>query len=155
MKLRKIIISLLIIAVLLYLASCQGRTKYQFSQSFDSIHSIEIIDIPGDGAQSDRELGKITIIQTISPTDWQLFLNSLQDIPCRKYWNDPPQYIRNRAVQITYKDGTIEILSSSSSGLCTEVNGFYKVIDYNRFYFDDEIFLAILNSYTENDLSGI
>lgn len=137
--------------ILTYLTGCTGETRYQFSQPLDSICSIEVVDISGDDVRTNQELGKVTVIQPLFSSDWEPFLNSLQDIPCWKYWNDPPQDIRNKAIQIRYEDGTIEILSSSSSGLCAELNGVYTVLDYNCFYFDEEMFLGLLNIYSERN----
>lgn len=51
------------IAVLICLTGCTGKTRYQFSRPLDSICSIEIVDISGEGARTDQELGKITVIQ--------------------------------------------------------------------------------------------
>ena len=147
MKQKGFLMIFVTIAVLICLTGCTGKTRYQFSRPLDSICSIEIVDISGEGARTDQELGKITVIQALDSSDWNQFLDGLQDIPCWKYWNDPPQYIRNHAIQVGYEDGTIEMLSSSSSGLCAEIDGVYTVINYNWFYFDDEAFLELLSSY--------
>lgn len=148
MRKIKLFVFLMVIPVIFLLYGCEVKANYRFAQPVSSITSIEIVYISREGLSQTHKLGEPTIICALSPKDWNIFLNDFQKLQCWSYWNDPPNCIREEAIRIYYKDGTIEMIGATSSGTCIKVEDGYESDDYNRYYFDRDQFIELWNQYS-------
>ena len=137
-QIKQFTIMLLVISMI-FISGC-GQEFYKLERGASSIASIEIVYV----SRNDTRDLQVTTFCALERKDWNNFLDDLQRLPCWSYWNDPPQSVRDEAIQIRYKDGMVELISTYSSGIFTSD---YESLDYNWYYFDAEQFLAFWKQY--------
>ena len=97
-----------------------------------------------DPYSASQKLAEYNVLYTLSDEEVVQLVNQLKITKCREYWNDPQQCIRNYAIMVYYSNGSTEILSTTGCGIFWGNNG-----EYNRIYFDEEIFDELVGEYLE------
>lgn len=116
------------IIIIISFCGCRMQYEYGFEQPIEQVKQIFIV-LEENGVEHRIKCS----------TD---ILTDIQSIPCRKYWNDPPQVIVAPYVLIEYKDGCIEEISADSN--CYIIDG---ESDFDWEYFDSYEFLEVLKKY--------
>lgn len=145
----KLFVLFLATVAIFLLCGCEIEANYKFAQPFSSITSIQTVYISRENLENPNDFGEVIVYSALDPCEWNTLLSDLQNIQCWRYWNDPPNCTRGRAIQICYENGTIEMVGARSSGTCIKVEDDYKSDDYNWYYFDDEQFTKIWNQYSK------
>lgn len=142
---RKIKYFVLAILIILIIVRCHAPKQYRFSQTKDQITSIDIIE---GMTEKDAGLGNfenIVVLASIPEEAWDGFLTDFKEIECRSYVGDPTHWLEGKIIQITYKDGGIELIS--------ECTGFYHRFDedgigkFKSKFFDDAQFEQLIEKY--------
>lgn len=117
------------------ISGCNSSSKFEFSQSYDYISKIEVIEITDKHENVLAELSSDSEI-----------ISDIKNLQCKKYWNDPNQTITGLALKVYYTDTSYEIITWES-------NAYYSKnsCDYGWEYFNKESFESLLNSYVENE----
>lgn len=125
MKQSKITILLTIFIIVLLLTACDNTYQYELKQQIENIARVTIVDEQGELA--------------LTKAQYEELLTELQELSCKKYWNDPCQTIGEPYVFVEYADGNCEAICSAASYYN---NG--ESIKYGRVYFDYEDFRELL-----------
>ena len=135
------IIGLILICILLQ--GCRSKAVYPFSQPFENIERIEIIEDPPYRFISQNELYYLDAIVTVEREQWSDFISDFKEIPCKKYGFGPPaSMISGYAIRIAYSDGGYEYICKYS-GLHIKADGDWK---YPAYYFDRELFDSFIKT---------
>lgn len=131
MKQSKITILLITLIIFLLLTGCNNTHQYELKQEIENIAGVTIVDEQGEFA--------------LTKAEYEELLTELQELPCKKYWNDPCQTIGEPYILIEYVDGNCEAICSSASSYN---NG--KSIKYGIIYFDYEDFQKLLQGISDH-----
>lgn len=123
----------IIILFCVCLFGCNSSLEYKFAQSYEHISKIELIKISED---NEEILAELTADSKI--------ISDIQNLQCKKYWNDPNHSIMGLAIKIYYTDSSYEIITWES-------NVYYSGNSHNYGweYFDKDSFNSILDAYLE------
>ena len=134
------IIGLILISILLQ--GCRSEPVYPFSQPFENIERIEIIEEPPYKFTPQNQLHNLDAIVTVERDQWSDFISDFKKIPCDRYFFDPAGAIHGYAIRITYSDGGYEYICEYS-GLHIKADGDW---DYPSYYFDRDLFDSFIKT---------
>lgn len=148
-KCRSIFACICLLVALTVFSVCSGNSGYSLYYKAEDIHHIDICEVFDDPNSASQKLAEYSVIYTLSDEEVTQLVVQLKNTKCREYWNDPQQCIRNYAIMVHYSNGSIEILSTTGCGIFWGNNG-----EYNRIYFDEEVFDELIGDYIEASLKS-
>ncbi len=134
---RKLSLALLI--VLLCLNGC-GKYSYSPVQPVENVEKIEAFYWSNYSPYKYNDLLYVDA-DPISVTHWDGFFPALEQLPCHKYFHDPPQGVSDWVIRITYEDESVELISASG---CLYYNQDKWTERY--YYFDKDAFDTLIQS---------
>lgn len=146
----KYIVFVILIAVLI--VRCHAPKQYRFSQEFDQIEEIRIVE---GMTEKDAGLGNFTniiVLASVPEEAWNQFMEDFREIECRSYVGDPSYCFEGQIIQIIYKDGGIELISKYA--------GFYHRFDedgigkFKSRFFNKEQFKQLIEYYLQEFRTG-
>lgn len=121
--------------------------KYVFLHSTDEIEKVEIIKNNDDPDIRHHSLpNDYTVLKDFSPEEQETFIEEIRNLECYTSGNDFNYSLDDFLVKITYENGDLEYLGSSSTAFYSYSK---KDVDFTFQYFDDDDFIALLSKYTE------
>ena len=126
-RMSRFFIALILFIVMVLFSSCGLEYRYELKQPSENIKKVIIF-------QSQT-------IVNLSESEYKTLLMRLQELPCRKYMNDPCCTIEEPYILVEYNDGSTESISASASGY---FDG--ERMRCGWFYFDTEQFSELLES---------
>ncbi|MBQ9148766.1 MAG: hypothetical protein IJX69_04280 [Oscillospiraceae bacterium] len=143
---RKMLAILILGAIiLLTIIGCGGQKGYSLQYDASMIERIDIAEVFDNPDSASQLLAEYEVLYTLDAEEVPTLIGRLENMKPREYWNDPAECIRDYAIMVHYDNGTTEILSSTGCGLFRGNTG-----DYNRYYFDDDEFQALIVPYLSN-----
>ena len=125
-----------LILIIILLQGCGSEPAYPFSQPFENIERIEIIEVSSYAFTPRNQLCNLDAIVTVERDQWSDFISDFKKIPCGRFFFDPSGTIIGYTIRITYSDGGYEYICEYS-GLHMKADGDWDNLYY---YFDRELF---------------
>ena len=145
--------AVLALAIIIILSGCYPTVKkqYEFRQGVDQIEKIEI------ALKEEYDLNlkeKAKILKTLNVEEHQAIVDALWATEGNEVLSPPSRGIGSYIIQITYKNGEVELIGSYNNGYITPegkvVQQGYK-FDYDRYF---EIISQFLGKKVEDPTLG-
>ena len=142
MKLIKVIVLTLLIFM-----GCTGCSLFldqEYTCDIDKIESVQIIRL-GEYNQEELEF-EYTVLCDI--LDWRPFVERLLDMECRVNWGEPNGlYVGDIVIRIAFQDGYVDYISDDAQWIERD-----DITNGGFFWFDREVFKALIEEYLENQM---
>jgi hypothetical protein len=137
---KKIANIIIIIALILFLSSCNQTYEYVYMHDQDDIITIDIIS-----AEEGTVEPIITYIASIDESMHDAFIEELNQIEFQKYlYDEHPSIYNKQAIMITYLNGDYEIITYDAQMVFFHTD---NSSEPRRFYTNQEDFEQLLMSY--------
>lgn len=140
---RVILVSLMLISIILLLTVCDRTDKYTLSQPYENVEKVEIVYVANDNILVKGFYDAIKPVCTLDEEQWSAFFEDLFSMECSRYLNDPAESVTGEVVQITYNDGSFELIGKDSI-FCSSSD---REWDYLPYYFDDDVFYRFISAW--------
>lgn len=128
-----------------FLCSCNKNLNYTFMQPIEDITGIDIIYV--DGYRDYKSYDQLEATHSVEPEQWNLFIDSLKKVTCKKQSYEPYYSLSGIVIRITYADDSYELISRYT-GAQFSADGDLR---YPVIRFDSEEFDEFITKYTIGD----
>lgn len=142
-KQTRLICAILLIALLI--CGCTRKIYYRTSEEYNLSNISDSSFVQVDRGDDDVE---ISIIKSLNPEEFELFLSEFLQLGMYKYWNDPHQYKLGNNIMITFKNGDYHLINP-----ITTVHFSGDKPRYQRVYYIGDTFELFWKKYTGLDFS--